>query len=92
MVVEEFQAVSKLVHMWATDIGEINWDLLLIVRSYLRLELRLLTFLFTCWTFFVKTGVSRVPYPEITQKAIEGANVICRNMHVILRWFKIRTV
>ena len=24
-------------------------------------------------------------YPEIAQKAIEGANVTCRNMHVILR-------
>ena len=28
-------------------------------------------------------------YPEMTQKAIEGANVTCWNMHVILRWLKI---
>ena len=26
-----------------------------------------------------------VGYPEIAQKAIEGPNVSCRNMHVILR-------
>ena len=31
-------------------------------------------------------------YPEIAQKVIEGAKVTCRNMHVILRWLKIRTV
>ena len=28
-------------------------------------------------------------YPKIAQKAFEGANL---NMHVILRWLKIRTV
>ena len=29
-------------------------------------------------------------YPEIAQKVIEGANITCLNMHVILRWLKIR--
>ena len=29
-------------------------------------------------------------YPEIAQKAIEGAKVTCRNMHWILRELKIR--
>ena len=28
-------------------------------------------------------------YLEMAQKAIEGANVTCWNMHVILRWLKI---
>jgi len=31
-------------------------------------------------------------YPEIAQKAIEGAKVTCWNMHRILRSLKIRTV
>ena len=31
-------------------------------------------------------------YPELAQKAIEGANVRCRNMHVLLRWLKILIV
>ena len=31
-------------------------------------------------------------YPEKAWKAIEGVNVTCCNMHVILRWLKIRTV
>ena len=31
-------------------------------------------------------------YHEIAQKAIEGANIICQNMLVILRWLKIRTI
>ena len=28
----------------------------------------------------------------MAQKAIEGANVTCWNMHVILRWLKIRYI
>ena len=31
-------------------------------------------------------------YPEIAQKDIEGAKITWRNMHVILRWLKIRTI
>ena len=31
-------------------------------------------------------------YPEIAQKVIEGANITCLNMHVILRWLKTRPV
>ena len=31
-------------------------------------------------------------YPELAQKAIEGANVTCRTMHVILSWLTFKFV
>ena len=43
-------------------------------------------FIILRWTF------SYGRYPEIAQKDIEGGNVRCRNMDVILRWLKIRDV
>ena len=36
--------------------------------------------------------MNRGGYPEIAQKDIEGAKITWRNMHVILRWLKIRTI